>query len=82
MSLTCNFKKRLGSFTLDVNLQAEDEVIALMGASGCGKSLTLKCIAGILKPDSGIIIVNGRTLFDSEQHINLPWNYRNKQNNY
>lgn len=76
MSLLCNFKKKLGSFTLDVNLQAEDEVIALMGASGCGKSLTLKCIAGILKPDSGIIIVNGRTLFDSEKHINLPMQER------
>ena len=44
----------------------------LFGESGCGKSLTLKCIAGIEKPDEGRIVLNGRTLFDSEQGINVP----------
>lgn len=43
-----------------------------MGASGCGKSMTLKCIAGIEKPDKGRIVVDGITLFDSEKNINLP----------
>ena len=46
--------------------------MALLGASGCGKSVTLKCIAGIMTPDRGHIILNGETLFDSEKHINLP----------
>lgn len=46
--------------------------MALLGASGCGKSVTLKCIAGIMTPDGGHIILDGETLFDSEKHINLP----------
>ena len=46
--------------------------MALLGASGCGKSVTLKCIAGIMTPDRGHIILDGKTLFDSEKHINLP----------
>ena len=41
MKLTAAFRKRLGSFTLDVNLEAENEVLALLGASGAGKSLAL-----------------------------------------
>jgi len=46
--------------------------MALLGASGCGKSVTLKCIAGIMTPDREHIILDGETLFDSEKHINLP----------
>lgn len=46
--------------------------MALLGASGCGKSVTLKCIAGIMTPDRGHIILDGETIFDSEKHINLP----------
>ena len=46
-------------------------MFALLGASGCGKSMTLKCIAGIETPDEGKIVLNGRTLFDSEKKINL-----------
>ena len=46
--------------------------MARLGASGCGKSVTLKCIAGIMTPDRGHIILDGETLFDSEKHINLP----------
>ncbi len=46
--------------------------MALLGAYGCGTSVTLKCIAGIMTPDRGHIILDGETLFDSEKHINLP----------
>ncbi len=52
--------------------EAENETMALLGASGCGKSMTLRCIAGIVRPDWGRIVLNGRTLFDSERHIDLP----------
>jgi len=72
MSLYCEIKKKLGSFTLDIKFEAYDENVALMGASGCGKSMTLRCIAGVEKPDSGKIILNGKTVFDSENNINLP----------
>ncbi len=71
MSLYVRIKKNFTSFKLDVDLSTND-VSALLGASGSGKSLTLKCIAGIVKPDEGVIILNGRTLFDSSKHINLP----------
>lgn len=46
-------------------------MIALLGASGCGKSMTLRSIAGIVKPDRGRIVVDGNTLFDSEKKMNL-----------
>lgn len=64
--------KKLDNFTLKASMRVDGEVTALFGASGAGKSMTLKCIAGIEKPDSGVIQLNGRTLFDSSEHINLP----------
>jgi len=72
MSLIVDIHRALGSFTLDVRFEAENGVTCLLGASGCGKSFTLKCIAGIEKPDSGHIELDGVVLFDSEKHINLP----------
>lgn len=72
-----NILKKLNNFTLDVNFQGENEILGLLGPSGSGKSLTLKCIAGIETPDSGKIILNGKTLFDSEKNINLKPQERN-----
>ena len=72
MELYVSIKKRLRDFVLEVEFTTRDEVFALLGASGCGKSMTLKIIAGIEKPDSGKIILNRRTLFDSDKKINLP----------
>ncbi|MDR0330257.1 MAG: ATP-binding cassette domain-containing protein [Chitinispirillales bacterium] len=75
--LTCNIGKKLGGFSLDVNISVEPGVTALLGASGSGKSMTLRCIAGISKPDRGRIELNGVALFDSEKKINLPPQKRN-----
>ena len=72
MVLQVSIKKNLRDFVLDVDFTIRDEIFALLGASGCGKSMTLKCIAGIETPDAGKIILNGRTLFDSAKKINLP----------
>ena len=71
MSAIVEFRKKLGSFSLDVSFEAGEEVLALLGGSGCGKSMTLKCIAGIVTPDEGRIIVNGVTFYDSAAKINL-----------
>ena len=74
MSLSVDIKKRLGSFQLDVSFEAQDatETLALLGASGCGKSMALKCIAGIERPDEGRIVLNDRVLFDSAAHVDMP----------
>ncbi len=72
MSLEVNIEKKLDGFILRSEFSAGDTATALLGASGCGKSMTLRCIAGIVKPDSGRIVLDGQVLFDSEQHIDLP----------
>lgn len=72
MKLEVRIKKFLRDFELEVNFSTQNEIFALLGASGCGKSMTLKCIAGIETPDDGEIILNGRVLFDSVKKINLP----------
>lgn len=71
MSLEVNIKKSFGSFQLDVDIKADSETLGFLGASGCGKSLTMRCIAGIERPDEGRIVVNDKVFFDSEQRINL-----------
>lgn len=72
MSLYAKIQKSFGRFRLDVEFRSENGVLGLLGASGCGKSLTLRCIAGIERPDAGKIELNGRVLFDSEKRVNLP----------
>lgn len=71
MSLVVDIEKKLGSFLLRSKFETGSGTMALLGASGCGKSVTLKCIAGIMTPDKGRIVLDGETLFDSEKHIDL-----------
>ena len=70
--LDVDIEKRLDRFTLKAKFRCDHNPPALFGASGAGKSMTLKCIAGIEKPDTGVIQLNDRVLFDSEKHIDLP----------
>ena len=77
MSLEVTIAKRFEGFTLHADFAAGNTATAILGASGCGKSMTLRCIAGIVKPDSGRIVLDGRVLFDSEQGIDLPPQQRN-----
>ena len=65
------FEKKLDSFTLRVKISSDNNTVALFGPSGAGKSMALKCIAGLKKPDKGVIKLNDRILFDSERHIDL-----------
>ena len=77
MSLHIDITKNLSSFNLDVSYESKGGIIGFLGASGSGKSMTLKCIAGIETPDSGRIVLDGRVLYDSNQHINLTPQERN-----
>ncbi|MEG4586196.1 molybdate ABC transporter permease subunit [Microcoleus sp. MOSTC5] len=70
--LCLNIFKPLSGFALDVGFDIGSEVLGILGASGSGKSMTLRCIAGLETPSSGKIAVNGRVLFDSAQGINVP----------
>ncbi|EGK89407.1 molybdate ABC transporter permease subunit [Microcoleus vaginatus PCC 9802] len=69
--LFLNIFKPLSSFALDVGFDIGPEVLGILGASGSGKSMTLRCIAGLETPRSGQISINGRVLFDSAQGINV-----------
>jgi molybdate transport system ATP-binding protein len=62
----------LQSFSLNVELAFEARLTVLFGPSGCGKSTVLNCLAGLRKPDTGSIVVCGKTFFDAAQGINLP----------
>jgi molybdate transport system ATP-binding protein len=75
--LQVNVKKQLGDkrkneFLLDISLTIENGITVLLGASGSGKTTTLRLIAGILTPDEGIIKLDSETYFDSTQKIDLP----------
>lgn len=71
MSLFVDIKKKLKGFSLDVSFETNGEYLGILGSSGSGKSMTLKCIAGIETPDEGRIVLNGKVLFDSYGKINL-----------
>jgi molybdate transport system ATP-binding protein len=59
-------------FALEVTFASDARRIVLFGPSGAGKSLTLRAIAGLLRPDSGHVRVDGRVLFDAARGIDLP----------
>jgi molybdate ABC transporter permease protein len=70
--LYLNIFKPLSGFALNLGFDIGPEVLGILGASGSGKSMTLRCIAGLETPTSGTIAVNGKVLFDSVQGINVP----------
>jgi molybdate transport system permease protein len=70
--LSVNLTHHLPGFSLDVAFATDQHPLGLLGASGAGKSLILRCLAGLETPQSGRIVVNGRVLFDSALGINLP----------
>lgn len=72
MSLSVSVLRELNGFRLAMDFKTDGRPSGLLGASGSGKSMTLRTIAGIEKPDSGRIVLNGRVLFDSEKKIDLP----------
>lgn len=71
MGLYVDIEKDLSSFKLKAKFEQENRVLGFLGESGSGKSMTLKCIAGLETPTRGKIILNNRVLFDSDKKINL-----------
>ena len=71
MAVSIDIEKDFKGFSLRVKFNSTCATMGILGASGSGKSITLRCIAGIETPDRGRIVVNGRTIFDSDQKINL-----------
>ncbi|MEA5530759.1 molybdate ABC transporter permease subunit [Dolichospermum sp. UHCC 0684] len=75
-SLVLDIQKRLDNFYLQVAFNTDNQPLGLLGSSGAGKSMILRCLAGIETPNKGRIILNGRVLFDSEKNINIPIHQR------
>src|SRR5262252_2873439 len=69
--------KKLSEFQFEMELAAPSEgVLALFGRSGAGKSTLVNMLAGLVRPDSGHIVLNGRRLFDSATGINVAPEHR------
>ena len=71
MKLEVVIFKKLAEFDLDVCFESHEDRLGLMGPSGSGKSMVLKCIAGIITPDAGRIVLDDEVLFDSNLKINI-----------
>ena len=74
--LFLDIDKRLANFHLQVALNTNNQPLGFLGGSGAGKSMILRCIAGIETPNKGQIVLNNRVLFDSEKKIDLPIHQR------
>jgi molybdate transport system permease protein len=72
MALFVDLQKQLTSYPLRIAFNLEQNTLGILGGSGSGKSMTLRCIAGIETPDRGRIVLNNRVLFDAECGINVP----------
>jgi molybdate transport system ATP-binding protein len=72
MALVVDVVRRLGSFALEARFASEGKLIAFFGPSGSGKTSLLNIIAGIVRPDKGSIVLNGRTLVDTSKGIFVP----------
>ena len=72
MTVRADFAASVGDFRLDVAFEAENELVVLYGRSGSGKSVTLRALAGLVRPDAGRIEIGGRAVFDAAAGLDLP----------
>ena len=70
--LDVRLRRHVKGFDLDLAFTAENETVVLFGPSGGGKSMTIKSIAGIVRPSMGRIAVGPRVLYDNELRIDVP----------
>ena len=71
MAIEVKIQRKRNTFELNIDFKSDSKRIGILGASGCGKSMTLKSIAGIEPPESGLIKIEGKTVYDSENKVNL-----------
>jgi molybdate transport system permease protein len=72
VALEVQIVKRLRDFELDTSFSAGEVPLSILGPSGAGKTMLLRCIAGLERPDRGRIALDGTVLFDAERHIDIP----------
>jgi len=70
--LCVNITKELPDFVLNIDISIKDEILVLFGPSGAGKTTALKCMAGLDKPDQGLIKIRDQIVFSSKEKINTP----------
>lgn len=74
--LELDFQRTQGKFDLDIKCHLNAPVVGLFGASGAGKSTLLGMIAGLVKPQTGKLVLDGDYLFDSKRQIDVPMHKR------
>lgn len=72
MGLEVSLKKKVNGFSLDVAWKTENELAVLFGFSGAGKTMTLQMIAGLMKPDEGIVRLDEKIFFSGKKGIDVP----------
>ena len=70
--LRVDVTKQLGEFSLEAAFESQGRVTGLFGASGAGKTSLINMIAGLLRPDRGIVALDGETLDDTSKGIHVP----------
>jgi molybdate transport system ATP-binding protein len=76
MRFDIRMQVRRGAFTLEADIESEARLLALFGPSGAGKSTLLHAIAGLVRPRSGRIGVDGEILFDRDARVDTPTHRR------
>lgn len=73
-----DIRKKLGQVQIDVAFNSKGRgITAIFGKSGAGKTSVINMISGLITPDNGRILINGKTLFDSDKKINIKTHKRN-----
>lgn len=72
MTLIVDVSRHLGDFSLEAAFESDGRVTALFGPSGAGKTTLVNIIAGLIRPDRGLISVDGAVLYDADRDIDVP----------
>ena len=70
--LRVDVTKQLGEFSLEATFESQGRVTGLFGASGAGKTSLINIIAGLLRPDRGIVTLDDEVLDDTSKGIHVP----------